>query len=533
MRRGAGPTARRAPVLALLLASACNVGPRYRRPAAPQAGVFKEAAPAAYEGSPAGTWRPAEPQDGARKGRWWEIFGEPELDALEERLDAGNQPIAQSFHNFMAARAQVDVARAGYFPTLSADATATRGTSGARAAYVGTSAGSTTGTTAGTPPLGAMGSAAGAATSPAAGTVSNVNYFSLAADASWAPDLWGRVQSAVRQAQYAAQVSAADLENTRLTEQAALAQYFFQLRGQDSLVELYARTVRADVETLEITRARSQTGIDSEQAVAQAELTLANAQASAAGVAVNRAIYEHAIATLLGRPPSSLSMPVRPLTASPPAIPVALPSTLLERRPDVAAAERTLAEANALIGVATAALYPSLNLSASAGVASTALDTLFAVPALFWSLGAMASQTLFDGGLRRATIAQYRATYEADVAAYRQTVLTAFQQVEDGVASLRTLSGQIARQELAVRAAQRNLDIALAGYETGIVPYLNVITAQTALLGDEQMLLTLRVSVMTAAVQLVQALGGGWDLSKLPSVDQITSDEGLRKVSGP
>jgi NodT family efflux transporter outer membrane factor (OMF) lipoprotein len=337
----------------------------------------------------------------------------------------------------------------------------------------------------------------------------------------------------VRQYRYAAQVGAADLENERLTEQSALAQYYFELRGQDALADLYARTIAADRQSLEYTRAQFETGIGAQEAVAQAEVTLANAEATAVGVATNRALYEHAIATLIGKPASDFAISARVLAAAAPAIPLGVPSELLQRRPDVAAAERTLAEANALIGVGESAFYPSLDLSATGGLSSGSLGSLFSAPSLFWSLGVTASETIFDGGLRRATIAQYRAAYEADVAAYRQTVLTAFQQVEDALSTLRIVSQQIARQESAVNAARRYLDIATASYQTGITPYLDVITAQNLLLGDEQTLVTLQVTQMTAAVQLVQALGGGWDVKKLPSAAEVTSDAGVRKVSPP
>jgi NodT family efflux transporter outer membrane factor (OMF) lipoprotein len=318
-------------------------------------------------------------------------------------------------------------------------------------------------------------------------------------------------------------VSAADLENERLTEQAALAEYYFELRGQDALQDLYNRTVEADRQSLELTRALLETGIDDQEAVAQAKVTLENAEAAGIGIAVNRALYEHAIATLIGKPASSFSMPVKNLETPVPAIPVGIPSQLLQRRPDIAAAERTMAEANALIGVEKAAYYPTLSLTGSGGLQSSAIGTLFSLPALFWSLGASASQIIFDAGLRNATVAQYTATYNADVAGYKQTVLTAFQQVEDYIATLRVLSRQIAKQDSAVQSAQQYLDIAMSRYQTGLDPYLDVITAQTTLLSDQQSLATLRVSEMTAAVQLIQALGGGWDVTQLPAASHLAS----------
>jgi NodT family efflux transporter outer membrane factor (OMF) lipoprotein len=342
-------------------------------------------------------------------------------------------------------------------------------------------------------------------------------------DVSWEPDLWGKVWSTVREYQYAAQVSAATLENERLTEQADLAEYYFELRGQDALQQLYNQTVDADKKALDLTKALYETGIDDEISVAEAEVTLQNAQEASTGIATNRAIYEHAIATLIGKPASAFSMPVKPLTTKPPAIPIGLPSQLLQRRPDVAAAERTMAEANALIGVEKAAYYPTLSLTGSGGLESSSITTLFSTPALFWSLGASAAETIFDGGLRNATVAQYKAQYNADAAAYQQTVLTAFQQVEDYLATLRVTSAQIVQQGTAVKSAQHYLDLEQARYDTGVDPYIDVTQAQTTLLADQQTEVTLRINAMTAAVELVQALGGGWDTTQLPAAGTIAS----------
>jgi NodT family efflux transporter outer membrane factor (OMF) lipoprotein len=492
--------------LCFFLLSACTVGPRYVPLAVPAPPGFKEAAPAAYSAAPPGTWQPAQPQDAVLKGKWWEMFQEPELNALEDRLNIDNQNIAQYFQNFMAARAQVREARAGYFPTVTVNPALSRTAAGSAASGGFTGTGGTT----------------GVATNTGSRTVSE---FALPFDVSWEPDLWGRVRNTVREFQFAAQLSAADLENERLTEQADLAEYYFELRGQDALQDLYNRTVEVDRQSLELTRALAETGVGNQEAVAQAEVTLENAQAAGIGIAVNRALYEHAMATLIGKPASSFSMPVRSLTTPVPAIPVGVPSQLLQRRPDIAAAERTMAQANAIIGVEKAAYYPTLSLTGSGGLQSSSIARLFSLPALLWSLGASASETIFDAGLRNATVAQYTATYNADGAAYKQTVLTAFQQVEDYMATLRILSQQIARQDAAVQAAQRYVDIAMARYETGLDPYLDVITAQTILLGDQQTLVTLRVSEMAAAVQLIQALGGGWDVTQVPTLSQVTSKD--------
>lgn len=495
-----------AAAICISLLSGCNVGPKYAPPAAPAPPAFKEAAPAAYSAAPPGTWQPAQPQDAALKGKWWEMFNEPELNALEDQLNIDNQNIAQYFQNFMAARAQVSEARAGYFPTAAVNPSYTRTSVGTAAGNTGTGSGGTTGV------------------APAKGRTT-ISDFSLPFDVSWEPDLWGRVRNTVSEYRYAAQVSAADLENERLTEQADLAEYFFELRGQDALQDLYNRTIEANRQALALTRALYETGIDNQEAVAQAEVTLADAEAAGVGIAVNRALYEHAIATLIGKSASTFSMPVKLLSTQVPAIPVGVPSQLLQRRPDIAAAERTMAQANAIIGVQKAAYYPTLSLTGSGGLQSSAIAKLFSLPALFWSLGASASETIFDAGLRRATVTQYTAVYNANVAAYKQTVLTAFQQVEDYIATLRLLSQQIAREDAAVQAAQRYVDIATARYQTGLDPYLNVLIAQDILLGDQQAQVTLRMSEMTAAVQLIEALGGGWDVAQLPAASQVTSKE--------
>jgi NodT family efflux transporter outer membrane factor (OMF) lipoprotein len=509
--------------LTMVMLGGCRVGPKYVMPTAPApAPAYKEAAPAAYTNAPAGAWQPANPQDAMLKGKWWEVFNEPELNGLEEQLNINNQNIATYFQNFMAARAQVREAHAGYYPTLSTDPSYTRQRSPGTLHNSGVTSGS-----------GTSGSGSGTTTtgvSTSSGTTSTV--ISLPLDVSWEPDLWGKIRNTVLQYQNAAQVSAADLENERLTEQAALAEYYFQLRGQDALQALYTETIRADQQSLDLTKALYETGIDNDESVAQAEITLENAQEAATGVATNRAIYEHAIATLIGKPASSFSLPVKPLTTPVPAIPVGLPSQLLQRRPDVAAAERTVAEANALIGVETAAYYPTLSLTGSGGLESSAITSLFSTPALFWSAGSAASETIFDAGLRRATVAQYKAQYNADAATYRQTVLTAFQQVEDYLSTLRVTSVQVIQQNTAVASAQRYVNIATSRYETGLDPYLNVISAQTTLLSDQQQQVTLHVNEMTAAVQLVQALGGGWDTTQLPSAKDVNTNAAVKQVSG-
>jgi NodT family efflux transporter outer membrane factor (OMF) lipoprotein len=470
--------------ICILFLDACNVGPKYVKPAAPAPPAFKEAAPSAYSEAPPGTWQPAQPQDSKIKGKWWEIFNEPELNALEEQLNIDNQNVKQYFENFMAARAQVREAHSQLFPTLGLG-----------------------------PTLSVAGTGKGAVTSSGG----------VPLEASWAPDLWGRVRNTIREYQYAAQISAADLENEKLTEQASLAEYYFELRGEDSLQSVYDRIVDAYKEDLKLTRALVETGIDSPEAIPQVEEALEAAQSSALGISANRAIYEHAIATLIGKPASSFSMPLKGLTTAVPSIPVGVPSELLQRRPDIAAAERAMAEANAVIGIGKAAYYPTLTLTGSGGLQGSSIGKLFSLPSLFWSLGAAASETIFDAGLRNATVAQYTANYNASVAAYRQTVLTAFQQVEDDIAVLRVASRQIERQTAAVNSGHTYVEMETARYQTGIDPYLTLISAQLTLLNDELSQASLHISEMTAAVQLVQALGGGWDTTQLPSPGQVAA----------
>jgi NodT family efflux transporter outer membrane factor (OMF) lipoprotein len=513
------------------LLTGCNVGPKYTPPAMPPPPAFKEAAPAAYSSAPPGTWQPAQPQDAVLKGKWWEIFNEPELNALEDQLNIDNQNIAEYFQNFMAARAQVREARAGYYPTVTVNPSVSNSRTSTNAStaspIIAAGSGSTgTGTT-GTASTGTATTTTTAASS--ATKTSVVSDFSLPFEATWQPDLWGRIRNTVREFQNAAQVSAADLENERLTEQAALAEYYFELRGQDSLQDVYNRTIEADRQAFDLTRALVETGIDNEESLAEADVTLQNAEAAGIGIETNRDLYQHAIATLIGKPASSFSMPVKLLTTPVPAIPVGVPSQLLQRRPDIAAAERTVAEANAVIGIEKAAYYPTLDLTGSAGLQSSVITKLFSLPAFFWSLGASASQILFDAGLRNATVEQYTATYNAQVASYKQTVLTAFQQVEDYIATLRVTSEQILRQDSAIKAAQNYLDIAMSRYQTGLDPYLDVLTAENTLLSDQQAEVTLRVSEMTAAVQLIQALGGGWDVTQLPTLPQVSSKEAPRQ----
>ncbi len=481
------------PPLAALSLSGCRVGPVYTRPPA-----VAQAPPAAYKESPAnfaetGGWKVAQPQDAMLRGKWWQIYREPELDALEDRLDVDNQNIKVSFENFMAARALIGEARSQLYPTASVGPAYSRSKSSSNLSNTAT-----------------------------ANTGRTSSVGTLPIDISWEPDLWGRVRNLIRQYEYNAQLSAADLENERLTEQATLAITYFEIRGQDALRQIFDATIAQDQKALAYTQAQYDTGVGDRISVVEAENTLENAQSQAINLGVARAQYEHAIALLIGTDASSFSIPVKPVLRTPPAIPVGVPSQLLERRPDIAATERNMAAANAQIGIGYAAYYPSLILSASGGLQSSSFKHLFDIASRTWSIGPSISETVYDGGLRRATINQYIATYNVDVASYRQTVLTAFQQVEDYLSTVRILSQQIQEQELAAKSAQEFVDLEFARYQTGVDPYVNTVTAQTTLLADQQTLANLHVQQMTASVQLIEALGGGWDVSQLSSPRDVS-----------
>lgn len=470
----------------------CTVGPKYRPPVTAAPPAFKEVAP---QQSPDGTvWNAATPQDAAARGNWWEIYGEPELNELETKLNASNQNIAQSFQNFMAARALVRQARSNYFPLVTTSPSYTR-----------------------------AGNSANQAAPQATSANQNSNEFNLPFDVCWEPDVWGKVRSTVREYANQAQVSAADLANEKLSEQANLAVYYFELRGQDSQIALYQRTVDAYRKSLDLTKTLNTTGMDSSQSVAQADLSLKTAESALTNLRIARAQYEHAIALLTGQPASSFSLPLRELTTPAPIVPAGVPSELLERRPDIAAAERTMAAANALIDVQTAAFYPSFSITGEGGFQSPKIGDWFTWPSRFFSIGPSATQTLFDAGARRATLANYKAQYEADAAAYRQTVLTAFQQTEDNLAVQRYLSEQLPQQQAAIDAAQKYLNLANTRFRTGVDSYLDVYTAQTSLLSQQQTYIGLRVSQLMSNVQLIEALGGGWNRAQLPTEKDVAA----------
>ena len=476
----------------------CSVGPRYVRPAAPSPPAYKELLqPVAASGLD--TWQVAAPSDGADRGRWWKAFNDPRLDKLEEKASASNRQIAAAADNFLAARALVRKARSQYFPTVTTDPSMIRSRPS---------------------PAQFSGLQAGGASSSAISVQTYTDY-SLPFDASWEPDFWGRIRNSVKASAYAAQASAADLENVRLSVQAELAVDYYELRAQDSLKEVFDSTVIAYQEALDLTRSQYKAGLSSDEAVAQAEAQLEAAQAQDASLGILRAEYEHAIAVLIGQPASTFSLPANDLEAEAPAIPVGIPSELLERRPDIASAERAAAQANAEIGVARAAYFPAILLSATGGLGNSSASNWFTWPSRFWSVGPGLAETVFDAGLRKATVQQYRATYDQTVANYQQTVLTAFQQVEDNLASLRILRQQIDQQNAATDASARALQEATTRYKAGLDLYLNVIAAQTVLLNEQQTVVTFRMERMVAAVQLIKALGGGWDVSQIPSLGVV------------
>jgi NodT family efflux transporter outer membrane factor (OMF) lipoprotein len=485
-----------APVLiaSALLLCACVVGPRYARPSVQTPSAYKEMP--RQDTQTQSEWKVAEPNDGTIRGKWWEMFGDPTLNELEEKASSSNQNIAAAEASFIAARALVRQGRSQYFPTVSTSPNMVyaRPSSGQLGGLVGSSSGL---------------------------QLKAYTAYSLPFDASWEPDFWGRIRGTVRGSVYAAQASAADWESVRLSEQAELAADYYELRAQDSLMQLLASTVVAYQDTFDLTQSQYRAGLGSEEAVAQAEAQLKAAQAQKTALDVQRAQYEHAIAVLIGQPASTFSLPAQALEAKPPATPVGVPSALLERRPDVAAAERSVAQANAQIGVAKTAYFPTVLLSGSAGFGNLSLSNWLTWPSRFWSVGPSIAETIFDAGLRRATVQQYRANYDLTVANYRETVLTAFQQVEDNLASLRILSQAIGQQDAAVEAAARSLREAMVRYGTGIDPYLNVITAQTTLLNDQQIAVNYRMQEMVASVQLIKALGGGWEAAQIPSAPEV------------
>ncbi|HEY3856163.1 MAG TPA: efflux transporter outer membrane subunit [Verrucomicrobiae bacterium] len=492
---------------ALALAAGCNFAPKYTVPPVATTPGFKET----------NGWKMAQPSDAVIKGKWWEMFNDPQLSSLEDQVNVSNQTIVAALENFLAARAVAKEARAQLYPTITADPsvswTKPSQNAGGSSVSSGTAGNSVT------------------ASSGSSGKV--FRSYILPLDASWEPDLWGSIRNTVAASAYAAQASAAQLENMRLSIQAELAIDFFSLRFQDELIDLYTSTITNYKASVELTKTLFETGIDSDLDVAQADSLLETTLAQATALGIQRAQFEHAIAMLTGQSASAFSLTPSPHRDNPPGVPIGLPAQLLERRPDVAAAERAVAEANASIGVARAAYYPTISLSGAVGYQSSALSKLLNSSSFYWAAGVAASELVFDAGKRNAVTQQAWASYRANAATYRQTALTAFQQVEDDLSALRILETEHGQQEVAVKAAQKNLDLAIERYRLGINSYLNVITAQVSLLSNQQADVAIRLQRMTSSVQLVTALGGGWTTNDLPTPHGVFHYSGTNMTNNP
>jgi NodT family efflux transporter outer membrane factor (OMF) lipoprotein len=477
--------------LAVVLALAgCTPGPKYKRPAAVVPPAFKEQPPADFK--EAQGWKQAQPNDGQLKGKWWEIYNDPELNALEEQVAIDNQNVLQAEAQYREAVAAVKIVRSGLFPTLSTGPSITESRTQA-------------------------GAAPGAATA-----VSGLRtFYSLPISASWEPDLWGNIRRSVTASAAQAQASAADLENARLLYQSELAQDYFTLRGLDGDIELLTRTVKSYTEYLDLTHNRFSGGIASDLDVAQAEAQLYAAQTQLIDFGVLRAEMEHAIAVLTGKPPAAVTVTAKILTTPPPPVPLALPSALLERRPDIASNERLAAAANEQIGIAEAAFFPALTLAATGGLQASSITTWLRWPSRFFSAGPTLAETIFDAGRRRAQVTQNLAAFDAAVAAYRQTVLTAFQQVEDSLSTSRILAEESVVADESVKSADRALAVSTAQYKAGTTAYLTVLTAQGTALAAERTQIDLLTRRLEASVQLVVNLGGGWDNSQLPTKQDV------------
>jgi len=473
-------------LLTLLLVSAgCMVGPRYQRPSAAAPPAFKEQAPVNFKEAEAAGWKQSQPGDAYSKGRWWELYNDAALNALEEQVSLSNQNVLQVEAQYRQARAAVSVARAALFPTVTADPAVSAG----------------------------RGGSAGGSSSGGSGFRKT---FNLPFNVSWEPDLWGNIHRSLTASGATAQALAANVGNARLLYQAELAQDYFGLHGNDGEAELLTRTEASYEEYLTLTRNRFSAGVASDLDVALAESQLYSVQSQLMDLGVQRAAFEHAIAILIGKTPAELTIPPVTLHISPPPVPLGVPSELLERRPDIAGAERLVAAANEQIGIATAAFYPSLSLTGSAGLESSSLAKWFTWPSRFWSVGPQLAETLFDAGRRRGVVAEERAAYDATVAAYRETVLTAMQQVEDNLAALRILAGEADKVQQTIQAANRALDISTALYKAGTVSYLPVIISQATLLTADVTAVNLLTRRLTASVLLIEGLGGGWNASQFP-----------------
>ncbi len=525
----------------LIVISGCDPAPKYVRPPATAPSAYKEIPPEFKEGA---GWKLAQPSDDKIPAKWWELYNDPQLNALEEQVQISNQSIAAAEANYRAAQALVASARSGLYPTLSSSPAYTnaRSSSTSRGASVSTSGSTTSGGTTGTGTSGTTGTTGSTGTTGTTGTSTGVvtttngsviNNFSLPFSVSYTVDFWHRIRNTIAVDVYNAQASAADIATALLSTQTTLASDYFEMRAQDALRQVLQDTLANYQQNLNLTTVLFKTGIDSEQDVVQAQTQIDTATAQLTDLGVARAQYEHAIATLIGKPASTFEIALGGFNPNPPSIPVAVPSTLLERRPDIAALERQVAADNAQIGVARAAFYPNLTLSATSGLQSSSFTNWFTWPSRFWSLGPTLSETLLDGGARRAGVEQAQANYDAAVANYRETVLTSFQAVEDELAAERILSQEVAQEQTAINSSQHYLDLAMIRYRTGVDSYLNVITAQNTVLTNKESLVQIQLRQMTASVQLVLALGGGWDVTKLPQQKDVMARPGPWIQNGP
>jgi NodT family efflux transporter outer membrane factor (OMF) lipoprotein len=485
---------RRAFILALtaicLLAAGCKpVGPDYSRPAYNAPPAYKETGAPSVVPPPSpqgGSWTPANPSDAMIRGKWWEVYGDSQLNQFEERIESNNFALHQAAENYLAARDQVAVARSQLYPTLSAAGSFTHYNNSYRRPLA-----SATGKT-------------------------SYNDLILGGVGSWEPDFWGRIRRNIEASRASAQASAADLANVTLSLQGEMAADYFQLRGLDSQIKLLKATV-ADLERqLDLTQRRLKGGVSTAVDVEQAQTQLETVRAQLVDLSVGRAQFEHAVGTIADYNLPDFSIPFSPLDQPLPKVPIGVPSQLLERRPDIASAERQTAAANARIGIAVSAYYPTISLGGTGGFESTHGGTWLQGPSAFWSLGAQAAELLFDAGQRRALTDQARQQYEAQAAAYRNTVIQAFQDVEDNLSSLRILDQESAVQQNAVAAAQRSFNLSNQRYKGGVTSYLEVLTAEATLISDQRTLTDLQTRQFAASVQLIRALGGGWDVTQLP-----------------
>ncbi len=490
--RGDERAALKSAIVVAVVVSACTVGPDYRRPGVPVPAQYKEAG-----------WKIGEPLDAIDRGAWWSVYKDPVLDGLEKQIDISNQNLKAAEAAFQQAEWIVAQARAGFFPTATVKGSAQRSRGG------GTAGGGTT-------PVGGGGGG---------GNISN--FFSTSTAASWTPDLWGRVRRTVEGDVASAQASAGDLASARLSAQGTLTSDYLQLRVADELKRLLNAAASYYTESLRITRNQYQSGTADQSAVSQAEAQLESTQAQAIAVGVTRAQLEHAIAVLIGKPPAEFSIAPTDAVIEVPVIPPGVPSALLERRPDIAASERLMASANAQIGVAEAAFYPTITLSADYGVSALRIAKLFTDQARFWAFGSTLAETVFDAGARAAIVEEARAAFDRTIANYRQIVLTAFQQVEDQFAALRILAQQAEVQDKAVAAAFEAARIINNQYLAGTVAYTNVIVADQTALTDAVTAVNIRQSRLVASAALIQALGGGWDAAQLPSRNVIEENAPL------